>query len=86
MTPDQITMAHALNRCGLFPGSSVKRFARDMASLATTNPAHELTPPQHKYLCDSVVRHRRQMAREVLAIAIQLTPHGPPAPVERPHG
>jgi hypothetical protein len=81
MTEDQQRMAKALAAAGLFPGSNVKRFARDMVHLADHAPEKELTPPQHKYLCDSVIRFRRSIfPRDVVALAESMAPQGPPAP------
>ena len=77
MTPEQILMAKALGAAGLFPGSNAKRFARDMASIATTAPATELTPGQHKYLCDLVFKYRRQCSARAVQAAQAVAIHGP---------
>ena len=82
MTPEQILMANALARAGLFPGSNAKRFSRDMQALADHKPDTPLTPAQHKYLCDLVVRHRRTISPPAVAVAQALATQGPPAPAE----
>lgn len=80
MTPEQRQMARSLALCGLFPGSNVKRFARDMASMAIAAPETELTPAQHRYLCDMVERYRRQIPPAVVATARAQAFVGPPIP------
>lgn len=71
MTHDEITVARAIapSRVTYAPGIGTKRFARDMQFLADHSPERELTPKQHKYLVDVAVRFRRQIPREVVALA-----------------
>ena len=69
MTPAQISMATALARVTFPPGVGTKRFARDMADLATQKPDQVLTLRQAQYLAEACVRYRRQLPREVVALA-----------------
>lgn len=69
MTPAQISMATALARVTFTPASNTKRFARDMADLATQKPDHPLTQRQAQYLAEACVRYRRQIPAEVVAMA-----------------
>lgn len=74
MTPAQISMATALARVTFLPGSGTKRFARDMANLVTQQPDKVLTLRQAKYLAEAVVRYRRQIPAEVVALAREALP------------
>lgn len=69
MTPDQISMATALARVTMRPAVATKRFARDMADLATQQPDKPLTQRQAQYLAEAVVRYRRQIPAAVVALA-----------------
>ena len=69
MTDDQKTLAKALGRAVFFPGSATKKFARDMALCAVMECAPELTTKQAEYLRTAVIRYRRQMSGEVVALA-----------------
>jgi hypothetical protein len=69
MTTDEIQMAKALNQCTFVPGIGTKRFARNMAALAEHNPGAELTEKQKAYLCEAVIRFRRQIAPEIVLLA-----------------
>lgn len=61
MTELQRLRAHALAQCTMCPGSWEKRFARDMASIATANPSQPLTPKQVEWISKLSWRFRRQM-------------------------
>lgn len=61
MTPYQITIAKKLQQCSFLPGSFDKRFARDIAFLATNSPDKELTEKQAACLDRLVYRYRRQI-------------------------
>lgn len=76
MTPAQISMATALARVTFTPASNTKRFARDMADLATQKPDHPLTQRQAQYLAEAVVRYRRQIAADIVALARAALPPG----------
>lgn len=76
MTPAQISMATALARVTFPPGSGTKRFARDMADLATQQPDKVLTLRQAQYLAEAVVRYRRQIPAAVEALAKAALPPG----------
>lgn len=69
MTENEKTLARALERCTFFPGIGTKRFARDMALAASQPEPRPLTPAQRRYLLTAVVRYRRQIAAEVVALA-----------------
>lgn len=61
MTPYEIELAHALHACTYPPGSPPKRFAREMAFLATHSPEREITLRQRHYMEINAWRYRRQM-------------------------
>lgn len=69
MTPSQISMATALARVTMPAGVGTKRFARDMADLATQRPEQALTQRQAQYLAEAVIRYRRQIPADVVALA-----------------
>lgn len=69
MTPEQQTLAKALNRCTFMPGTGTKRFASDMAHLAEQDSSREITPRQAEYLRTAVIRFRRQIPRDVVELA-----------------
>lgn len=78
MTPDQITMATHLARCTFVPGTSTKRFAQDMAYRAAQTESKPITGGQAEYLRTAVIRFRRQIPGDVVALARSLEPvsHG----------
>lgn len=76
MTPEQISMATALARVTMRPAIATKRFARDMADLATQQPDQPLTQRQAQYLAEAVVRYRRQIPADVVALARAALPPG----------
>jgi hypothetical protein len=61
MTPHEIALANALGSCTYLPGTSHKRFARDMSFLAAHSPERELTLRQRHYMECMAWRYRRQM-------------------------
>ena len=69
MNHHEITLAKALEGVVFVPGIPTKRFAKDMASLARNSPDQELTVEQRKYLCEIVVKFRRQIPGDVVALA-----------------
>jgi hypothetical protein len=72
MTADEKTLAIALSKCTFVPGVPIKRFARDMAERAHWPSGPDtvpLTPKQRKYLCEAVLKFRRQIPREVVGLA-----------------
>jgi len=71
MTDDERKLAVALAGVTFVPGIPTKRFARNLAGWATDRHLAEkdLTRKQRKYLCESVVRFRRQIPADVVAIA-----------------
>lgn len=73
MTEPQRELALALARVTFYPGSSMKRFAADMAARAA-NPGgtQRLTPRQHAYLIDLALKFRRQLPCSVVLMAEQM--------------
>lgn len=64
MTPYEIELANALWSCTFRPGSSEKRFCRNMADLARVSPDRELSLRQRHYMEIMAWRYRRQMPAE----------------------
>ena len=70
MTDDEKSMAFALAACRFVPGIGTKRFARDIAYRASQKDSGDLTAKQREYLRTAVIRFRRQIDPDVVAIAI----------------
>lgn len=70
MTPNQIEIVDALNRCTLLPGSSDKRFIRDMARVPS---GYQLSDKQENYLGALAWRYRRQMPSKLVPAKPDLT-------------
>ena len=66
MTPDEIHIAEALARCSFVPGSSPKRFARQMDARDRSRP---LTDRQRAYLWAIAWSWRRQLPPDLVAMA-----------------
>lgn len=66
MTEHEVALARALGNCTYVPGSSHKRFARNMAFLVEADPARELTDQQRSYMEIMAWRYRRQMPRSLV--------------------
>lgn len=75
MTKEQIHMANALAACRFTPGSSTKRFARDLIQHPRDKP---LAERQAAYLRVAVYRFRRQIPAETVRLC--LGPDGLPPP------
>jgi hypothetical protein len=69
MTENQIALINGLADCTFCPGIGTKRFARDMAFFANNSPERELTAKQYKYLCEAVIKFRRQIRPGLVVIA-----------------
>lgn len=69
MTENEKTLARALAACCFMPGIGTKRFAKDMAASAVLPDAPALTPAQRRYLLTAIVRYRRQISADVVALA-----------------
>lgn len=69
MTENQITLATHLARCTFVPATGTKRFAQSMADCVKNAPEYELTPKQHQYLCQAVIKFRRQIPEAIVQIA-----------------
>lgn len=75
MNADEQMLALALAKCTFIPGIPTKRFARDMADCANHMPDKILTPPQRKYLCEAVIKFRRQIPQSVVSLAQKMLLH-----------
>jgi hypothetical protein len=58
-----------LSRVTFVPGTGTKRFARNMAALAAQGSDPEITAAQAEYLRTAVIRFRRQIPADVVALA-----------------
>jgi hypothetical protein len=61
MTPYEVELALELAQCSMLPGSSQKRFARDLAFRAKTQPEAPITLRQRHYLEILAWRYRKQL-------------------------
>lgn len=78
MTPHEIELALALrHNVGMLPGSSQKRFARDIAHIAATEPARDITLRQRHYMELLAWKYRRQLPHH-------LVPHAKPLDLPPP--
>jgi len=66
MAPDEIRIIDALTRCSFCPGSSPKRFVRQMAA---RDQGRALTDRQRAYLWAIAWSWRRQLPNELLDLA-----------------
>ena len=64
MSPYEIKLATALAGCSFLPGSSHKRFCRNMADIARLSPDKELSLRQRHYMELMAWRYRRQLRDE----------------------
>lgn len=71
MTEHEIALATHLGGCSFLPGTSMKRFCKDLAWLAANNPTQEITLRQRHYMELMAWRFRRQLPRH-------LVPHSKP--------
>lgn len=61
MTREEMVLAGELSRSRFVPGSWEKRFARDIATLASERPEKALTPKQGRWLRILHHKFRRQI-------------------------
>ncbi len=66
MTPLERDATKALGQCRFLPGTSAKRFARD---LAEKSDDYELSPKQKKFFWFLCWRFRRQLPPEIVKMA-----------------
>lgn len=66
MSPDELRIIAALADCSFAPGTSTKRFVRQMSGRTTP-----LTDRQRAYLWAIAWSWRRQLSRELVALALQ---------------
>jgi hypothetical protein len=73
MTPDEISMARAVSptRVTYVPATGTKRFAHCIA-MEAEEPQPQITERQAQYLRDLVLRFRRQLPAEIVALAGEL--------------
>ena len=69
MTPFEIKLATALGNCSFLPGSSQKRFCRNMADIARLSPEKELSLRQRHYMEIMAWRYRRQLPRNCVPLS-----------------
>jgi hypothetical protein len=83
MTPFEIRLATALANCSFLPGSSQKRFCRNMGDIARLSPDKELSLRQRHYMELMAWRYRRQLPEDCVPHA---KPLDLPAVVKPPKG
>ena len=66
MTPDEIRIVDALARCSFIPGTSQKRFVRQLAGCDRKRP---LTDRQRAYLWAIAWSWRRQLSADLVTLA-----------------
>jgi len=66
MTPFEIHLATALANCSFLPGSSQKRFCRNMGDIARLSPEKELSLRQRHYMELMAWRYRRQLPNDCI--------------------
>jgi hypothetical protein len=76
MTEFEIRLANALASCSFLPGSSHKRFCRNMAETARNKPEHDLSLRQRHYMELMAWRYRRQLPADCI-------PHSKPLDLPR---
>ena len=61
MTTAEIEISISFNRVTFLPGSWDKRYARQWANQAESNPAYELTDKQSEWIYRLLYKYRRQL-------------------------
>lgn len=69
VTEDQKKLARALAKAHMLPGSNTGGFAWDMDYRASLKNPKPLTPGQAEYLRTAVIRFRRSIPADVVALA-----------------
>jgi hypothetical protein len=69
MTPFEIRLATALANCSFLPGSSQKRFCRNMGDIAKLSPGKELSLRQRHYMELMAWRYRRQLPDDCVPLS-----------------
>jgi hypothetical protein len=72
MTSDESKLALALVRATFLPGSYDKRFAAAMAAHASLDSEQAITAKQRLCLMQMAIRYRRQLPKEIVALANQM--------------
>jgi hypothetical protein len=65
LTPHEIALIGALASCSMLPGTSHKRFVRDLAFVAGHSPEKEISLRQRHYLELLAWKYRRQLSRSL---------------------
>ena len=86
MTEHEIRLAKALASCSYLPGSSQKRFARDIGFLAEHSPEKEISERQRYYMEIMAWRMRRQMPRSLVPDSKPLDLPPKQKPPRKPRG
>lgn len=73
MTPHEIELTRSLASCSMLPGTSHKRFVRNLAFVAEHEPAREISLRQRHYLELMAWRYRRQLPRHLVPDCKPLT-------------
>jgi hypothetical protein len=66
LTPHEIALIGALASCSMLPGTSHKRFVRDLAFVAGHSPEKEISLRQRHYLELLAWKYRRQISRSLV--------------------
>ena len=77
MTEYEVALATILGHCSFRPGSSHKRFCRNMAFLAVHSPEREISLRQRHFMELMAWRYRRQLPT-------RFVPHNKPLDLPRP--
>lgn len=72
MTPLEFEAARALMACRWLPGMPAKRYIRQLLHAHRVEPETRLTDEQAAYLWACVIRYRRQLPGDLVAVARQL--------------
>jgi hypothetical protein len=65
-------VAAALGHCSFLPGSWDKRFARDLAAAAGSDPEPEFSEAQRAHLLRLAHKYRRQLGAQILEVVLDL--------------
>jgi hypothetical protein len=66
MTEYEIRLAAALSRCSFLPGSSHKRFCRNMGDIARLSPEKDISLRQRHLMELMAWRYRRQLSADLV--------------------
>lgn len=69
VTEFEIRLANALSTCSFLPGSSYKRFCRNMADIARLSPEKEISLRQRHFMELMAWRYRRQLSNDLVPLS-----------------